>query len=209
MNPGRQGVTKESRATMARPARVPVEVIERFMLDVFVALGVPPEEARICTDVLIASDVRGIESHGIGRLKYYYDRITAGIQYPQTRLEIVKETETTALLDGNLGLGLYVGPYAMEMAIRKAKTFGIGFVAVKNSTHYGIAGYYVTMATDAGCIGFSGTNARPSIAPTFGVEPMLGMYVCCYSVRAFKLCSYGLWLSTDNCTQALMRRDRK
>jgi len=78
------------------------------------------------------------------------------------------------LVDGNLGLGLYIGPHCMQMAIDKAKKHGVGFVAVKNSTHYGIAGYYATMATDQGCIGFTGTNARPSIAPTYGVEPMLG-----------------------------------
>ena len=97
-----------------------------------------------------------------------------GILFPDKPIDILKETETTALLDGNLGLGLYIGPYAMDMAIKKAKKHGVGFVAVKNSTHYGIAGYYPTMATEAGCIGLTGTNARPSIAPTFGVEPMLG-----------------------------------
>ena len=90
----------------------------------------------------------------------------------------MKETETTALLDGNLGLGLYIGPHCMKLAIEKAKKHGVGFVAVKNSTHYGIAGYYTSMAADAGCVGLSGTNARPSIAPTFGVEPMLGKALC-------------------------------
>lgn len=98
----------------------------------------------------------------------------AGILYPSMPITVEKETDATALLNGNLGLGLWVGPFAMKMAIDKAKKHGVGFVAVKNSTHYGIAGYYTTMAADAGCVGFSGTNARPSIAPTFGVEPMLG-----------------------------------
>lgn len=97
-----------------------------------------------------------------------------GILWPERPIEVVKETEATALLNGNLGLGLYVGPFAMQMAIDKAKRCGVGFVAVGNSTHYGIAGYYATMATEAGCVGFTGTNARPSIAPTYGVEPMLG-----------------------------------
>jgi L-2-hydroxycarboxylate dehydrogenase (NAD+) len=81
-----------------------------------------------------------------------------------------------------MGLGLYIGPLCMEMAIKKAKQFGVGFVAVKNSTHYGIAGYYATMATDAGCIGFTGTNARPSIAPTFGTEPCLGTNPLCFGI---------------------------
>ena len=92
-------------------------------------------------------------------------------------ITMIKETATTALLDGNLGLGLYIGPHCMELAIQKAKEYGVGFVAVQNSTHYGIAGYYAKMAVDAGCIGWTGTNARPSIAPTFGVEPCLGKYL--------------------------------
>lgn len=95
---------------------------------------------------------------------------------------MLKETATTALVDGNMGLGLYIGPYCMELAIKKAKQYGIGFVVAKNSTHYGIAGYYATMATDAGCIGFTGTNARHSIAPTFGVEPCLGTNPLCFGI---------------------------
>ena len=90
---------------MTKPAYIPVEVIQDFMLDVFQGLGVPEDEARICADVLIASDLRGIESHGVGRLKYYYDRIKAGVQFTTTEVEIVKETETTALVDGHRGRG--------------------------------------------------------------------------------------------------------
>lgn len=104
----------------------------------------------------------------------YFDRIKKGILNPFRPIDIVKETDTTALVDGNLGIGLYVGPYCMDLAIQKAKKHGLGFVVARNSTHYGIAGYYATMATDQGCIGWTGTNARPSIAPTFGVEPCMG-----------------------------------
>uniref|UniRef100_A0A7S3YEW5 Malate dehydrogenase n=1 Tax=Heterosigma akashiwo TaxID=2829 RepID=A0A7S3YEW5_HETAK len=149
--------------------------LTEFMKDVFVEYGVPENEAEVAADVLIESDKRGIDSHGIGRLKpIYCDRWDANIMYPTSEITVEAETDATALLNGNLGLGLYIGPYAMNMAIEKAKKHGVGFVAVKNSTHYGIAGYYTTMATDAGMVGFTGTNARPSIAPTFGVEPMLG-----------------------------------
>ena len=159
------------------------DYMNQFMRDTMLAYGVPEKEAEICADVLIEADKRGIDSHGIGRLKpIYCDRIDQGILHPFKPIDIIKETDTTALLDGNLGLGLYIGPYAMKMAIAKAKKFGVGFVAVKNSTHYGIAGYYTTMASDAGCIGFSGTNARPSIAPTFGVEPMLGTNPLCFGM---------------------------
>ncbi|MBU0492425.1 MAG: Ldh family oxidoreductase [Chloroflexi bacterium] len=153
---------------------VPVEKLERFMVDVFVALGVPKEDAAICADVLIASDLRGIESHGVGRLKMYYDRIKAGIQYPVTDFQVVKETPTTALVDGGHGMGHVIAYHAMQMAIDKAREYGLGAVAVRNSTHFGIDGYYSRMAIKEGMIGLSFTNARPSIAPTFGVQPMLG-----------------------------------
>ena len=104
----------------------------------------------------------------------YIDRIVAGIQNPVTNFEIIKETETTAVVDGHDGMGQVIGKKAMQMAIDKAKKYGLGMVAVKNSCHYGIAGYYATQATQQGCIGITGTNARPSVAPTFGVDGMFG-----------------------------------
>jgi LDH2 family malate/lactate/ureidoglycolate dehydrogenase len=151
------------------------ETMENFMVDVFKGVGVPEEDAKICADILITADKRGIDSHGIGRLKpIYIDRIKQGIQYPVTKFEIVKEGPTTAVIDGHDGMGHVIGKRAMQMAIDKAKKYGMGMVAVRNSTHYGIAGYYALMACEAGMIGMTGTNARPSIAPTFGVENMLG-----------------------------------
>lgn len=151
------------------------ETLERFMKDALVCFGVPEPDAEIVTDVLIASDKRGIDSHGIGRLKpIYLDRIDWGILNPITKIDIVKETETTAVLDGNNGMGHVVSKKAMQMAIDKAKQYGMGMTTVRNSTHYGIAGYYSLMAVEAGMIGITGTNARPSIAPTFSVENMLG-----------------------------------
>lgn len=154
---------------------VSCETLEAFMRDVFIGVGVPPEDAAICANVLIESDKRGIESHGIGRMKpIYYDRIKDGIQFAKTRFEIVREGPTTAVVDGHHGMGHVIAHRAMTMAIDKAKKYGLGMVAVRNSTHYGIAGYWVTMATQKGMIGVTGTNARPSIAPTFGVENMLG-----------------------------------
>jgi len=151
------------------------ETLERFMTDVFKAAGVPEEDAKICADVLIESDKRGIDSHGINRLKtIYIDRIKDGILNPVTNIEIVREGPTTAVVDGHNGMGMVVAKKSMEMAIEKARKYGMGMVAVRNSTHYGIAGYYATMATKEDMIGITGTNARPSIAPTFGVENMLG-----------------------------------
>jgi L-2-hydroxycarboxylate dehydrogenase (NAD+) len=151
------------------------DMIFSFVVDAFKGYGIPEEDAKICADVLLESDKRGIESHGVNRFKpIYLDRIKAGIQKPVTNFEVVKETFTTAVVDGHDGMGQVVGKKSMQMAIDKAKKYGMGMVVARNSTHYGIAGYYVTMATDAGCIGITGTNARPSIAPTFGVENMLG-----------------------------------
>jgi L-2-hydroxycarboxylate dehydrogenase (NAD+) len=151
------------------------KTITGFVKEAFMGYGIPEKDAEICTDVLLESDRRGIESHGVNRFKpIYIDRIKAGIQNPVTQFEIVKETPTTAVVDGHDGMGQVIGYQSMEMAIEKAKKYGMGMVAVRNSTHFGIAGYYATMATKAGCIGITGTNARPSIAPTFGVENMLG-----------------------------------
>lgn len=153
----------------------PWNLITDFVTDAFVGYGVPREDAEICTDVLLESDKRGIESHGCNRFKpIYIDRIVAGIQQPVTNFEVVKETPTTAVVDGHDGMGQVIGKKAMQMAIDKAKQYGLGMVAVRNSCHYGIAGYYATQATEQGCIGFTGTNARPSVAPTFGVEGMFG-----------------------------------
>lgn len=149
--------------------------LEKFMAAVFRGLGVPDADADICAEVLITSDKRGIDSHGIGRLKpIYYDRIKAGILNPVTKMEILREGPTTAVIDGHNGMGHVIGRHAMQMAIDKAGKFGLGMTAVRNSSHYGIAGYFALMAVQKGMIGITGTNARPSIAPTFGVENMLG-----------------------------------
>lgn len=159
---------------MTEEKRVPVEVLRAFVEAVFVRLGVPPEDAQICTDVLLAADLRGIDSHGVSRLLLYVNRIRNGTLSPVTRLRVVREGPTTAVLDAQNGMGMVAGYRAMELAIRKARAFGLGAVVVRNSSHYGIAGYYALMAAQEGMIGMSFTNARPSVAPTFGVEPMLG-----------------------------------
>ncbi|HSV56370.1 MAG TPA: Ldh family oxidoreductase, partial [Magnetospirillaceae bacterium] len=161
----------------------PFDIVERFMVDVFRGYGVPEEDARVCAEVLITADKRGIDSHGVGRLKpVYIDRIRDGQINPVTRIDIVREGSTTAVLDANNGLGQVVSRKAMLMAIEKAGRHGMGMVAVRNSNHYGIAGYYTGLAADRDMIGFSGTNARPSIAPTFGVENMLGTNPLCFAM---------------------------
>ncbi|MHB8855153.1 MAG: Ldh family oxidoreductase [Bellilinea sp.] len=153
---------------------IPVEILSNFMKDVLLTLGVPPDDAETCADVIITSDLRGIESHGIGRLKYYYDRIKSGQHKVIAEIEVVREGPATAVLDGHHGMGMVVAKKAMQMAIDKARIYGMGSVAVRNSTHFGIAGYYPLMAVKEGMIGMAFTNARPATAPTFGVQPMLG-----------------------------------
>ncbi len=156
-------------------AWIPFEDLEKFMVESLIHAGVPKDDAKVIGDVLIESDKRGIDSHGIGRLKpIYIDRIDAGILNPVTKIDVLKDKKACAVLDGNNGMGHVVGVKAMNMAIAKAKEYGLGMVAVRHSTHYGIAGYYASMATKQDMIGVTGTNARPSIAPTFGVENMLG-----------------------------------
>ena len=160
---------------MAKTNIVDWKTITSFVIDAFVDYGIPRKDAEICADILLESDKRGIESHGVNRFKpIYLDRIKAGIQKPVTEFEVIKDFAATAVVDGHDGMGQVVGYKAMTMAIEKAKKYGMGMVVARNSCHYGIAGYYATMATDAGMIGITGTNARPSIAPTFGVENMLG-----------------------------------
>ena len=155
--------------------RIPFDYLEEFMFETLRCYDVPEEEARVAADVLIGADKRGIDSHGIGRLKpIYCDRFDAGIMKPSAPLTIVKETETTALVDGGIGLGLVIGPKCMQMAIDKAKKHGLGMVVCRNSTHYGAACYYPLMAEKEGMIAVTGTNARASIAPTHGVDACLG-----------------------------------
>jgi L-2-hydroxycarboxylate dehydrogenase (NAD+) len=154
---------------------IPFEVLEKFMVNVMVKSGIPPEDAKIVADVLLQADKLGFDSHGVNRLKtIYLDRIKQGILNPVTTFKIVREGPTTAVIDGQNGMGHVISYNAMKLAIEKAKKFGLGMITVRNSSHYGFAGYYPLMAVKENMIGITGTNARPSVAPTFGVENMLG-----------------------------------
>ncbi len=150
-------------------------VLENFMREALINAGVPDNDAGIIAEVLITADKKGIDSHGIGRFKpIYIDRLDLGIVEPVTDIKTVTESATTAVFDGSNGMGHVVAKEAMQKAIEKADEYGTAMTAVRNSSHFGIAGYYADMAADRDMIGIVGTNARPSIAPTFGVENMLG-----------------------------------
>jgi len=145
-----------------------------FTESIFLAMGCSAKDATTATKVLIAADLRGIDSHGVARLSGYVRLWEAGRINATPNLSIVHETPSTAVVDGDAGLGLVVAPYAMQIAIDKAKQVGTGWVSVKNSNHFGIAGYHAMMALEHDMIGMAMTNASALVAPTFSSEKMLG-----------------------------------
>ena len=153
---------------------IQAEPLKEFCVQVFQKLGVPEEDARITTDVLVAADLRGVDSHGVARLRRYVNGIRDGMMLSQPDIQVVTETPVTACIDGGGGLGQPVSDRAKQQAIDKAKEYGAGFVTVRNSNHYGIAGYYAMMALEHDCIGMSMTNAAVLVVPTFGRDAMLG-----------------------------------
>ncbi|HZY94764.1 MAG TPA: Ldh family oxidoreductase [Candidatus Bathyarchaeia archaeon] len=148
--------------------------LKDFCNQVWMKLGVPEKDAKITTDVLVLADLRGVDSHGVARLPRYYTDLKNGWTSPTDQSRTLKETRATALIDGGKSLGQVVGHKGMELAIRKAKETAVGIVSVKNSHHYGIAGYYSLMALQQGLIGISMTNAAPLVVPTFGRTAVLG-----------------------------------
>ncbi len=152
----------------------PYEHLHAFTQDVFTRMGCSPEEAALATTVLLSADLRGIDSHGVARLSGYIRLWEAGRINAKPDIKIVHETPSTAVVDGDSGLGLVVAPFAMKVALEKARTAGTGWVSVRNSNHFGIAGYHAMMALEHNMIGMAMTNASPLVAPTFATERMLG-----------------------------------
>jgi LDH2 family malate/lactate/ureidoglycolate dehydrogenase len=155
--------------------RVNPEKLTDYATRVFMALDVPKEDARVTADVLVAADLRGVDSHGVARLRRYVQGLRDGVMLAHPNVQVVHETPATALIDGGAGLGQPVGRRAMKLAIEKARNVGAGFVSVRNSNHYGIAGYYAMMALEEGnMLGLSMTNAAVLVVPTFGRDALLG-----------------------------------
>ncbi|MEQ8629472.1 Ldh family oxidoreductase [Ekhidna sp.] len=150
------------------------EELKRFSKETFISIGCPEAEAQQAADVLVSADLRGVDSHGVARLSGYIRLHDKNRLNATPNIKTVHETPSTAVVDGDLGLGLVVGPHAMKLAINKAKEVGSGWVSVKNSNHYGIAGYHAMMALEEDCIGISLTNASPLVSPTFSKERLLG-----------------------------------
>ncbi len=150
------------------------ENLRSFVEEVFRRQGVPEADAGTSADVLISADLRGISSHGVARLPYYIGRMWEGKINPRPMMELTSFSPATALLDAANGLGMLAGVRAMKECIRKAEELGAGFVAVKNSCHFGIAGYYSMMALPHDMVGIALSNASPRVVPLWGREGMLG-----------------------------------
>lgn len=161
-----------------------VEQLNKFCCDAFVKFGFTAEEAQKITDVLLQSDVYGIESHGMQRLVRYHKGIEKGLIHVDAKPEIIFETPVSAVIDGHDGMGQLISIEAMNLAIEKAKKTGMAIVSVKNSNHFGIAGYYSKMACDQGLIGFAMTNSEAIMVPTYARKAMLGSNPIAISVPA-------------------------
>jgi len=160
--------------------------LHSFSYKIFKSIGSTNEEAKLASDVLISADLRGVDSHGLARLSGYMRLYDEGRLNPNPNIRIIHETPSTAAIDGDGGLGLVVAPKAMEIAIEKAKKVGSGWVAIKNSNHFGIAGYHAMMALPHDMIGLSMTNASPLVAPTFSKERLLGTNPIAVAIPADK-----------------------
>ncbi len=151
-----------------------IKYLKNFVQQVFVAMGSSEENAKLASDVLLTADLRGVDSHGVARLSGYVRLWKANRLNVEPNIKVIHETPSTAVIDGDKGVGLIVAPFAMKIAMEKANNVGTGWVAVRNSNHYGIAGYHAMMALEYDMIGWSMTNASPLVSPTFSKARMLG-----------------------------------
>ena len=160
------------------------EKLLAFTVDIFRTIGCPDDHAHTAAEALLSADLRGIDSHGVARLVGYVRLHEAGRANPKPQLRVVHETPSTAVVDGDSGLGLVVAPYAMQIAIQKAANCGTGWVSVQNSNHFGIAGYHALAAVRREMIGIAMTNASALVAPTFSTERLLGTNPICVAIPA-------------------------
>lgn len=160
--------------------------LRTFTESIFTAMGCSTAHASLAADVLLTADLRGIDSHGVARLIGYVRLWEKKRINTTPNIKIVHETPTTATIDGDAGLGLIVAPFAMQVALEKAQQYGSAWIAIRNSNHFGIAGYHAIKAVENDMIGFAMTNATPLVAPTFSNERMLGTNPMCYAFPAGK-----------------------
>jgi len=154
--------------------RVNPEGLRRLTERMLGAMGIPPEDAAVGADVLIAADLRGVDSHGVSRLELYYHRLTKGLLNPTPETRIVKDAGSVVVIDADNGFGICTAPRAMDLCIERAKEHGLAAVASRNANHFGIAGYYVLKATEENMIGLVMANTTPFMAPYGGRTRLLG-----------------------------------
>ncbi|MFI5154451.1 MAG: Ldh family oxidoreductase, partial [Chitinophagales bacterium] len=155
-----------------------------FTREIFLRMGCSKKDASLAATALLSADLRGIDSHGVARLSGYVRLWEADRVNPKAKCKIIHESPSTAVVDGDRGLGLIVAPFAMDIAIQKAKKVGTGWVSVQNSNHFGIAGFHALKAVSEDMIGIVMTNASALVAPTFSVERMLGTNPICVAIPA-------------------------
>ena len=157
-----------------------------FTNAVFLKMGCSQVDADTATQTLLSADLRGIDSHGIARLSGYVRLWEVKRVNATPNIRVIHETPSTAVVNGDSGLGLVVAPFAMKIAIEKAGKVGTGWVSVQNSNHFGIAAYHAMMALEHDMIGMAMTNASPLVAPTFSIDKMLGTNPICVAAPAGK-----------------------
>ena len=163
---------------------IPYNKLLAFTVSIFRQIGCPEKDAQTAAIALLSADLRGIDSHGVARLIGYVRLQEAGRANTKPNIRIIHETPSTAVVDGDSGLGLVVAPFAMQVAIEKAEKVGTGWVSVQNSNHFGIAGYHALQAVQKDMIGIAMTNASALVAPTFSTERLLGTNPICVAVPA-------------------------
>jgi len=178
-------------------SRIDAATLQSFCTQVFEKLGVRAADATVTSEVLVAADLRGVDSHGVARLPRYVNGLRDGVMLPAVQPQVVHETPTTATVDAHDGLGQPAGFFGMKLAMQKAQQTGSGFVAVRNSNHYGIAGYYALMALQHDLIGISLTNADTLVVPTFGKKALFGTNPISIAVPAGEERPYVLDMATS------------
>ena len=179
--------------------RINHEKLTRFVQAAFEKLGVPAADAQIAAETLVAADLRGVDTHGVIRFSphaWYVKWLSDGSMTAKPNIRVISETPSTALLDGDRGMGMVIGHRAMELAIEKAKQCGIGMVGVRNSRHYGMSAQYAMQALAHDMIGIAMTNASRQVVPTFGREARFGTNPMCFAVPADKELPFVLDMAT-------------
>jgi LDH2 family malate/lactate/ureidoglycolate dehydrogenase len=183
-----------------------------FSKNIFLKVGFSPGDAETATNTLLSADLRGVDSHGISRLTGYVRLCEAGRIEPRNSPAVIHETPSTGVVDGNAGLGLVVAPYAMKIAISKARAVGSGWISVQNSSHFGIAGIHAMMALEHDMIGIVMTNASPIVAPTFSVDKLLGTNPICVAIPAGKeapfVADFATTTAANGKLELLQRKDQ-